>query len=169
MNTYGQRLELALEAKKMDRQWLASKLGISVQALSQVILGKTKALSAENHELAVLALGCSGKWLATGVGDIALDDVTKETSTSNDETTITWEMMQEHKKKRLQPLLQEARAQSDLWNAVKILRKLPVDSRKSFLDLLISSVTCDSDEGSEQLLSGFQSMLFIAAQYKKDP
>lgn len=67
MDTYGKRLEAALLAKApKDRAWLASKIGISVHALSQVIIGKTKALTAENHELAIRALGCSGYWLATG-------------------------------------------------------------------------------------------------------
>lgn len=74
MNTYGERLEAALMAKrpadKAARQWLADQLEISVQAVGQVIAGKTKALTAENHEKAVQALGCSGLWLATGQGEL---------------------------------------------------------------------------------------------------
>ena len=74
MNTYGERLDAALIAKrpgdKNARQWLADQLEISVQAVGQVITGKTKALTAENHERAVQALGCSGLWLATGQGEL---------------------------------------------------------------------------------------------------
>lgn len=72
MDTYGKRLDAALKAKNdqnKDRKWLAGKIGISEQALSQVILGVTKALKAANHEMAVEALDCSGMWLATGAGD----------------------------------------------------------------------------------------------------
>lgn len=79
MDTYGKRLEAALKEKKLDpiwdkkeRKWLAGRIGITEQAVSQVILGKTKALSAENHEYAVNALGCSGMWLATGKGEMFL-------------------------------------------------------------------------------------------------
>lgn len=73
MDTYGKRLDAALKAKldpKKDRKWLAGKIGISEQALSQVILGGTKALKAANHEMAVEALDCSGMWLATGTGEM---------------------------------------------------------------------------------------------------
>lgn len=72
MNTYGERLWAALDARRPNdknaRQWLADQIDISVQAIGQVLTGKTKALTAENHEKAVAALGCSGMWLATGEG-----------------------------------------------------------------------------------------------------
>lgn len=66
MDTYGKRLEAALIDTGKDRKWFAEKIGISEQALSQVILGSTKFLNAYNHEKAVEVLGCSGKWLTTG-------------------------------------------------------------------------------------------------------
>jgi len=73
MTTYGERLDAALAVKRPNdknaRQWLADQIDISVQAVGQVITGKTKALTAENHEKAVMALGCSGLWLATGHGE----------------------------------------------------------------------------------------------------
>lgn len=75
MTTYGERLDAALAVRrpndKNPRQWLADQIDISVQAVGQVIKGKTKALTAENHEKAVMALGCSGLWLATGQGEMA--------------------------------------------------------------------------------------------------
>ncbi|MGT2508168.1 helix-turn-helix domain-containing protein [Cupriavidus basilensis] len=68
MTTYGQRLEEALAIAGKDRQQLSDEIGISVQAISQVILGKTKALTAENSALAAKFAGVDGFWLATGVG-----------------------------------------------------------------------------------------------------
>lgn len=70
MDTYGTRLKIALDRKEKDRAWLADRLGISVQAVGQVMTGKTRAFAVENHERAVRELGCSGFWLATGEGDI---------------------------------------------------------------------------------------------------
>lgn len=77
MQTYGDRLERALAAKwpkdSNPRLRLAEEIGLSVQAIGQVCTGKTKALTAENHENAVEVLGCSGRWLATGRGEMFLD------------------------------------------------------------------------------------------------
>lgn len=64
--TYGQRLEKALQAAQKDRQQLADALGVSVQAISQVIVGKTKALTAENSARAARYLKADWHWLATG-------------------------------------------------------------------------------------------------------
>lgn len=68
--TYGDRLDAALRLANTDRQTLADQLGISVQAIGQVIAGKTKALTAENSAKAAKVLGVSGYWLATGEGAI---------------------------------------------------------------------------------------------------
>ena len=84
METYGSRLDAALKEKARSKQmpedaarvWLAGQIGISVQALSQLILNKSKFLSVPNHEAAVKALGCSGKWLALGVGQMYSQDAT---------------------------------------------------------------------------------------------
>ena len=73
MDTYGERIAAALASLNRvdrDRAWLAGQVGISLSALSQVILGKTKAFTAANHEAAVDALACNGKWLATGKGEM---------------------------------------------------------------------------------------------------
>jgi hypothetical protein len=66
MNTYGERLEKALKDSGRDRKWLADKIGITVQALSPLMAGKTVALTATNHEKAVAALKVDGYWLANG-------------------------------------------------------------------------------------------------------
>jgi len=48
MNTYGERLEEALRIAGRERKELCAAVGITLQALGQVISGKTKALTAEN-------------------------------------------------------------------------------------------------------------------------
>jgi len=67
-STYGERLAQALDLSGKDRQDLADDLSISVQAVSQVLLGKTKALTAENSVKAARFLGVDAYWLATGAG-----------------------------------------------------------------------------------------------------
>lgn len=78
-STYGQRLELALTTSGKDRQQLADDLGISVQAVSQVLLGKTKALTAENSARAAKFMGVDSFWLATGNGSLASTETPDQT------------------------------------------------------------------------------------------
>ncbi|WP_158615632.1 helix-turn-helix domain-containing protein [Comamonas sp. BIGb0124] len=66
--TYGERLDQALKLAGKDAKSLATELGVSVQAVYQVISGKTKALTAENSAFAAVYLGVSSVWLATGKG-----------------------------------------------------------------------------------------------------
>lgn len=68
MDTYGRRLNEALLLKNKTAQWLADALGISRQAVGQVINGKTNSLTAANHELAAHVLSINGRWLANGEG-----------------------------------------------------------------------------------------------------
>ncbi|GGI16408.1 helix-turn-helix domain-containing protein [Oxalicibacterium faecigallinarum] len=65
---FSTRLEQALKHSGKERQELAAALGISVQALSHVFIGKTKALTAENTAKAGRFLGVDLYWLATGEG-----------------------------------------------------------------------------------------------------
>jgi antitoxin HigA-1 len=69
MNNYGQRLALALQIAGKERQELADGINVTVQAIGQVIMGKTKALTAENSAFAAKFLGVNPFWLATGIGD----------------------------------------------------------------------------------------------------
>lgn len=64
MTTYGQRLAEALKAAKKSRRELATALGISVQAVGDVIRGDTIAFTAENNAKAALFLGVSPNRLA---------------------------------------------------------------------------------------------------------
>ena len=66
--TYGDRLNDALQQSGEGRRELASAIGISVQAVGDVINGKTKALTAENNANAARFLSVNPSWLATGKG-----------------------------------------------------------------------------------------------------
>lgn len=69
MKTYGDRLEHALRIAKRDRGELSAAIDISIQAIGQVIAGKTKALTAENSARAARFLNVDHFWLATGEGE----------------------------------------------------------------------------------------------------
>lgn len=64
--TYGARLQVAMNEAKVDRKTLAHHLHITVQALGQVLAGKTKAFDALHHTKAALYLHCDPLWLAAG-------------------------------------------------------------------------------------------------------
>ena len=66
---YGERLGRALELARKERGQLASALGISSQAVGQVIRGKTGAFTAENNARAARFLEVDSFWLATGEGE----------------------------------------------------------------------------------------------------
>lgn len=71
--TYGKRLKQALERANKDRAALASELGISVQAVGQVITGGrsgTQTFTASNNVKAAKFLRVDPHWLATGEGEI---------------------------------------------------------------------------------------------------
>lgn len=68
MKTYGERLEEALKLAGRERKELCAAIGITLQALGQVISGKTKALTAENSARAARFLQVDHFWLATGEG-----------------------------------------------------------------------------------------------------
>lgn len=67
---FASRLSKALAHSKKKRKALAAALGVSVQAIGQVLNGDTKAMSADNCARAARFLGIDGYWLATGDGDM---------------------------------------------------------------------------------------------------
>jgi len=89
-STFGERLEEALGLAKKDRQELANALGISVQALSQVIVGKTKALTAENAARAARELGVDMMWLSTGEGEATVNLVQLKHSSTKEHEHPYW-------------------------------------------------------------------------------
>jgi len=68
MNTYGRRLEQALHLAGSSRKDLCRAIGVTLQALGQVLSGKTKALTSENSAKAARFLRVDHYWLATGEG-----------------------------------------------------------------------------------------------------
>ena len=66
---YGTRLEQALQLARKTRGELARHLGVSSQAVGQVITGSTKSLTAENSARAARFLRVDHHWLATGEGE----------------------------------------------------------------------------------------------------
>lgn len=66
---YGERLEQAIKLAQSSRAKVAAATGISVQAIGQVITGKTVALTAENSARAAKELKVDHHWLATGEGE----------------------------------------------------------------------------------------------------
>jgi len=71
--SYGMRLQQALEVAGKDRKALAEALGMSVQAVGQVITGGrsgTQMFNAENSAKAARFLGVEHHWLATGEGEM---------------------------------------------------------------------------------------------------
>ena len=68
MSTYQERLKQAMDRAQVGRVLLANKLGVSPQAISQVLNGSTKMFDASNHSKACEALGCRPVWLAMGTG-----------------------------------------------------------------------------------------------------
>ncbi len=89
--TYGERLLQALTASKKTRSQLAEKLGISEQAVGQVILGNTKAFSAENSARAARFLEVDDLWLATGEGEPAAADRTRIVEVAWPFPRVTWQ------------------------------------------------------------------------------
>ena len=71
--SYGTRLEEALTLAGKSRQDLCTAIGISEQAIGQVIQGKTKAFTAENNARAARYLRVDSYWLATGEGHAKLE------------------------------------------------------------------------------------------------
>lgn len=66
-SSYADRLKAAM-GTRITRDELARACGISVQAVAQVLNGKTKALTAENTARAARLLDVDWFWLATGEG-----------------------------------------------------------------------------------------------------
>lgn len=72
--TFGERLTAAMQHAGASRKELADELGISVQAIGDVIKGKTKSLTAENAVVAAKFLKVNPMWLAANQGAM-FDDV----------------------------------------------------------------------------------------------
>lgn len=104
MKTYGERLDAALRKSGKDRAQLSRGISVSVQAIGQVIAGKTKALTAENSAKAARFLSVDHYWLATGEGEpVAQSKVTPPPIPGL--TAQDWESLPEPDQKEVLTLL----------------------------------------------------------------
>lgn len=69
--SFGDRLQAALNHASTSQKALADALGISVQAVGQVLKGQTRAFTAANCAEAAVFLDVNWFWLATGKGEMA--------------------------------------------------------------------------------------------------
>lgn len=73
--TYGQRLAHALKIRNKSRRELAEHLDISVQAVGDVINGKSNSFATANHVRAAAFLEVGSEWLEGGTGGMDWFDV----------------------------------------------------------------------------------------------
>ena len=67
---YGERLQAAMTHARKTRKDVARALGITAQAVGDVVRGKSRAFTAENSAKAAVFLGVSAHWLSTGEGSM---------------------------------------------------------------------------------------------------
>jgi transcriptional regulator with XRE-family HTH domain len=67
--TYGNRLDQAIKLAKSSRKALGEAIGITEQAIGQVIRGDTEALKAPHSAKAARFLKVDHHWLATSEGE----------------------------------------------------------------------------------------------------
>lgn len=66
--TYADRFKKGLARPGKTRKGVADAMGISPQAVGQIVNGQTKAATAENNAAAAAYFGCDPTWLAAGKG-----------------------------------------------------------------------------------------------------
>lgn len=66
--TYADRFSEGLARPGKTRKGVADAMGVSVQAVGQIVNGQTKAATAENNAAAAAYFACDPTWLATGKG-----------------------------------------------------------------------------------------------------
>lgn len=74
MSEHSQRLLLAMRHSETTTPRLAASLGVSYQAIKKLIDGTSKSLTAENNSKAAKILGVNPDWLASGEGEMLLND-----------------------------------------------------------------------------------------------
>lgn len=71
MVEFGERLKWAMQHRP-GGEWtvrqLSSAMGLSYQAVRKVLIGESRAFTAENNDKAASLLGVHSRWLATGKG-----------------------------------------------------------------------------------------------------
>lgn len=119
--TFQERLQAAIDRANATPKSLANALGVSVQAIGQVLSGSTRALTAENCIKAALFLQVRAEWLAAGLGDMAPKKAGEEMSLSPQERDLIVALRVLPETERaavVASVMQQARAQLDQLNAL---------------------------------------------------
>jgi transcriptional regulator with XRE-family HTH domain len=72
MNTFGERLQFALDSRGMIQNDLAKKLGVTRSSISQICSGSTKRINAEHALEISKLLNVNPFWLVLGEGSMEL-------------------------------------------------------------------------------------------------
>jgi transcriptional regulator with XRE-family HTH domain len=107
---FSDRLAYALSFADKSRRELADHLGISMQAVSQVLNGVNKNMNAENTIRAARFLKVSSWWLATGEGPpIGRDALCEALSSEAISYAVEWDSMSEPERAQFKLLLAAVR------------------------------------------------------------
>jgi transcriptional regulator with XRE-family HTH domain len=124
---YGERLAKAMELARLTgpdaRNKLAEAIGITKQAVGQVLTGSTRALSAETSARAARFLRVDHYWLATGEGE------PKPKALSEDAMSFAarYDKLSQSEREKFSALLIVAR---EGVSDAEIERKMPITRRK---------------------------------------
>jgi len=91
VDDYGTRLSIAMQARGVSAQQLATQLGVSYQAIRKVLLGQSTALTAFNNSRASRFLKVSNDWLATGDGLMEASTLEQDTGSSDWDMFKYWQ------------------------------------------------------------------------------
>jgi hypothetical protein len=99
-----------------DRAWLAGRLEISVQALSQAITGKT-VFSAYTTAKAAAALQVNAGWLATGEGSMEMSASERQGHLAQAEAELlrAWRVLPDEEQARVSREMSEAARRYETW------------------------------------------------------
>jgi transcriptional regulator with XRE-family HTH domain len=86
--SFQDRLSAAITHAKATPKLLAVELGVSVQAVGQVLSGSSRALTAENCARAARYLRVDGFWLATGEGSMTPNGAQSDMALSQQEKDL---------------------------------------------------------------------------------
>lgn len=112
--TFQDRLSTALAGASVSPRELARELGVSVQAIGQVLSGETRALTAANCARAARFLAVDTLWLATGEGEMRPAQQTPTMALSSEEKDLIVALRvlpEEDRRRFLSEVMNQARAQ----------------------------------------------------------
>lgn len=99
--TYGDRLAAAISDAGKSRADIAKAVGVSVQAVGQVIRGDSAAFTAENNAAAAIALEVNPNWLANGKGEMHAPTDQQAFSPMATDLAVMFDDITDPKKRRL--------------------------------------------------------------------